>query len=111
MPIYEYDCPECGRFEVIQKISDKALKTCPQCAERGEKIKIERAVSAAAFHLKGSGWYKTDYASSGTAGTGKSNPKASAAPSTDSSAPSGTKEAGSSAPGTSKPAPSGSSQV
>ncbi len=73
MPIYEYDCPKCGRIEIIQKISAKALKECPTCAEKGRKSKIERAVSAAAFHLKGSGWYKTDYASSsGSAGKGKS---------------------------------------
>ena len=64
MPIYEYECPACGRFEIIQKFSDKVLKKCPQCREKGEDNPVTKAVSAAAFHLKGSGWYKTDYSSS-----------------------------------------------
>lgn len=69
MPIYEYDCPECGRFETIQKFSDKPLTQCPKCKEAGRKSAVERAVSASAFHLKGSGWYKTDYASGSSGGT------------------------------------------
>ena len=68
MPIYEYKCPSCGVIEVIQKISDDVLTECPECP--GEKI--ERLVSASAFHLKGQGWYKTDYSSSGSAGTDRS---------------------------------------
>ncbi len=63
MPIYEYECPVCGAVEVIQKVSDKPLKECPQCLEKGKHSKVTRLVSPAAFHLKGSGWYKTDYAS------------------------------------------------
>lgn len=73
MPIYEYDCPVCGRFEVIQKFSDDTLKQCPNCAEKGEKQVVTRAVSAAAFHLKGGGWYKTDYASSGSSSSSSSS--------------------------------------
>ena len=69
MPLYEYECPECGRFEVLQKFDEKPLKACPTCSEKGTKSKVTRLVSAAAFHLKGSGWYKTDYAASGSAGT------------------------------------------
>jgi len=69
MPIYEYECPTCGRFEVIQKISEKPLKQCPQCSEKGKKNPVERAVSASAFHLKGSGWYKTDYSSGNSSST------------------------------------------
>ena len=72
MPIYEYDCPDCGRFEYIQTSSEKPLTTCPNCKEKGKKNKVQRAVSAAAFHLKGSGWYKTDYASKGSSDTGSS---------------------------------------
>lgn len=64
MPIYEYDCPECGRVEAIQKISDKPLRECPQCLENGKHSQVTKVVSPAAFHLKGSGWYKTDYAAS-----------------------------------------------
>ena len=59
MPTYEYRCPKCGEFELVQKITEDALKTCPTCGST-----VERLVSAAAFHLKGSGWYKTDYGGS-----------------------------------------------
>lgn len=64
MPIYEYQCPDCGVFEVIQKFSDKALEQCPRCKEHGKENTVQKALSAAAFHLKGGGWYKTDYAGS-----------------------------------------------
>ena len=74
MPIYEYDCPECGRFEVLQKISEAPLKHCPLCSGKGKKHKVSKAISAAAFHLKGTGWYKTDYASGG-GGNGSSKEK------------------------------------
>jgi putative FmdB family regulatory protein len=58
MPLYEYKCHSCGKtFEVIQKFADDALKTHLECG--GE---VERLFSAPAFHLKGTGWYKTDYA-------------------------------------------------
>ena len=69
MPIYEYECPECGRFEVIQKFSDKPLKSCPQCKEKGKDHKVTKAISASAFHLKGTGWYKTDYSSGSSSGS------------------------------------------
>jgi putative FmdB family regulatory protein len=58
MPIYEYECTVCGNHhEIIQKISDKPLVKCPQCAG-----KLQKLISQSAFHLKGSGWYATDYA-------------------------------------------------
>ncbi|HJQ71582.1 MAG TPA: FmdB family zinc ribbon protein [Blastocatellia bacterium] len=58
MPIYEYVCEKCGdHVEVLQKVSDPPLKRCKKC--RG---KMEKLVSRTAFQLKGSGWYKTDYA-------------------------------------------------
>jgi putative FmdB family regulatory protein len=77
MPIYEYECDECGRFEVIQKFSDKPFKECPRCKEKGKKSPVSKALSASAFHLKGSGWYKTDYSSgsSGTSSAKKSSSK------------------------------------
>ena len=60
MPLYEYKCHSCGKtFEVIQKFSDEPLKTHAECG--GE---VERLLSAPAFHLKGTGWYATDYAKS-----------------------------------------------
>ncbi len=72
MPIYEYECSECGRFEVIQKFSDKPLTQCPHCEEKGESKPVTKAVSASAFHLKGSGWYKTDYTSGSSSNSGGS---------------------------------------
>ena len=61
MPIYEYKCAKCGVFEVTQRITENALRKCPTC-----KSKIERIISSTSFVLKGSGWYVTDYARSGT---------------------------------------------
>src|SRR5713226_4929141 len=61
MPIYEYRCPKCGTFETMQRITEPALKRCPTC-----KSKVERMISATSFVLKGSGWYATDYARSGS---------------------------------------------
>lgn len=59
MPIYEYQCGACGhQFDKLQKFSDAPLTQCPECG----KDTLEKLISAAAFHLKGSGWYKTDYA-------------------------------------------------
>ena len=58
MPIYEYQCDACGhRLEALQKISDAPLKTCPECHEDS----LRKRISAAAFVLKGSGWYETDF--------------------------------------------------
>jgi putative FmdB family regulatory protein len=62
MPLYEYECQNCGRFEALQSFSEKPLKWCPTCSDKGTKVGVQRVVSAPAFHLKGSGWYKTDYA-------------------------------------------------
>lgn len=58
MPIYEYQCDACGqRQEIMRKLADKPLKKCPLCGER----KLRKLVSAAAFRLKGGGWYETDF--------------------------------------------------
>ena len=58
MPIYEYECTKCGNIEeIIQKFSDKPLTKCPRCAG-----KLHKLVSQSTFHLKGTGWYVTDYA-------------------------------------------------
>ncbi len=57
MPLYEYKCQSCGKtFELIQKFADEQLKTHPECGGMVEKL-----FSAPAFHLKGTGWYATDY--------------------------------------------------
>ena len=57
MPIYEYQCAACGQVvERWQKISDSPLTECPACGGSLHKI-----ISSCSFHLKGSGWYVTDY--------------------------------------------------
>src|SRR5579862_5028723 len=61
MPLYEYQCESCGRrFEKIQKFSDPLVETCPTCGGPVHKL-----VSSPAFHLKGTGWYATDYPNKG----------------------------------------------
>ena len=58
MPIYEYECEQCGSVEeVLQRFSDKPLKKCKSCSG-----KLHKLVSQSSFHLKGTGWYVTDYA-------------------------------------------------
>jgi putative FmdB family regulatory protein len=58
MPIYEYQCESCGEIlEVIQKFSDEPLTTCSKC-----NGSLKKLISNCTFHLKGSGWYVTDYA-------------------------------------------------
>jgi putative FmdB family regulatory protein len=60
MPFYEYECPHCSyREEVLQKITDKPLKKCPNCGKSG----LKKLMSAPVFRLKGSGWYETDFKS------------------------------------------------
>ena len=62
MPIYEYECQQCGKvFETIQKFSDPRLTEC-LC---DEKAPVTKLISAAAFHLKGTGWYVTDFRDKG----------------------------------------------
>lgn len=62
MPLYEYRCQQCGNiFEVMQKFADEPLKVHVECG--GE---VERLISAPALQFKGSGWYITDYAKSGS---------------------------------------------
>jgi putative FmdB family regulatory protein len=61
MPIYEYRCEHCGDFEKDQRITDPPLERCPTC-----RRKVRRLISSTSFQLKGSGWYITDYARSGS---------------------------------------------
>jgi putative FmdB family regulatory protein len=59
MPIYEYQCTKCNdRTEVIQKFTDPPYAACEKCG--GE---VRKLMSAPAIQFKGSGFYKTDYAS------------------------------------------------
>ena len=58
MPIYEYECRSCNcEFEKLQGISEAALVDCPRCEQPHLRLKL----TAAAFHLKGTGWYETDF--------------------------------------------------
>ena len=65
MPIYEYACKKCdGEFEISQRITDEPLKRylCPHC---GKRTAVAKLISRSSFHLKGSGWYATDYGKNG----------------------------------------------
>jgi putative FmdB family regulatory protein len=58
MPIYAYKCGSCGHAkDVLQKLSDPALTTCPSCGADS----FTKQITAAGFQLKGSGWYATDF--------------------------------------------------
>ena len=62
MPIYEYQCQACDKqLEVLRKISDAPLVDCPACGQAS----LRKKMSAAAFRLKGAGWYETDFKTSG----------------------------------------------
>lgn len=72
MPIYEYQCTQCGNIvEVWQKFSDPPNEKCEKCGGPLKKI-----ISQNTFHLKGSGWYVTDYASKSTTSQPHKNNKA-----------------------------------
>lgn len=71
MPIYEYECEKCGHhMEALQKISDPPVSECEVCSSSVKKL-----ISQSTFHLKGTGWYVTDYTSksSGVSPTAKSD--------------------------------------
>ena len=69
MPFYEYECTKCHQHtEVLQKISDPPITKCEKC-----KGKMKKLISHSSFHLKGSGWYVTDYASKSGGYDGKTS--------------------------------------
>lgn len=102
MPLYEYQCPTCGRFELIQKFSDAALSACPTCGKPVTKL-----LSAPAIQFKGAGWYVTDYAKKSggegakAAGNGGGKEAASSSSSSEKSSPSTPSSTTSSASGSS----------
>lgn len=70
MPIYAYRCSACGHAkEVLQKISDPVLTTCPACGEQT----FSKQLTAAGFQLKGSGWYVTDFRGSNNSSAASSS--------------------------------------
>ncbi len=75
MPIYEYACKKCdGEFEVSQRITDEPLKRYP-CLHCGKRTAVTRLISRSAFHLKGGGWYATDYGKNGSKTSGADGTK------------------------------------
>jgi putative FmdB family regulatory protein len=70
MPLYEYECSQCGCFEIIQKFSDTPLTACPTCGKPVQKL-----LSAPAIQFKGAGWYVTDYAGKGKGDKGDKSDK------------------------------------
>jgi putative FmdB family regulatory protein len=79
VPLYEYQCPQCGRFEIIRRFSDGVLSACPTCGKDVQKLP-----SAPAIQFKGTGWYITDYARKGG---GEGPPKGTASETTAKDAP------------------------
>lgn len=83
MPIFEYECTQCGeRTEHLQLSASAPLSKCPECGGTVRKL-----MSAPAFQFKGSGWYVTDYAGKGkkpegTSGNGDSEKTVSSTEST-----------------------------
>ncbi len=58
MPIYAYECGACGAtHDILQKMGEGRKRKCPSCG----KLRLRKLVTAAAFHLKGTGWYVTDF--------------------------------------------------
>lgn len=93
MPIYAYRCAACGHSrDVLQKMSDAPLTTCPVCGAE----QFQKQVTAAGFQLKGSGWYATDFRG-GSGGASAAAPATAAAPA---SSDSGSSSSGDSGPST-----------
>jgi putative FmdB family regulatory protein len=92
VPIYAYRCADCGHTkDVLQKLSDPVLSTCPACG----KDSFAKQLTAAGFQLKGSGWYATDFrggkaAGTATAAAGEAAPAKAEASTTSASSDSGT---------------------
>ena len=69
MPIYEYECTKCGKItEAMQKFSDPPLTECSYCGG-----KLRKLISMSTFHLKGTGWYVTDYAAKNKSRVGEND--------------------------------------
>ena len=73
MPTYGYRCGNCGhQFEIVQRISEEPLTTCPKCQGKLSKVLYPVGIS-----FKGSGFYTTDYKGAGKSSEGSSNGSAS----------------------------------
>jgi putative FmdB family regulatory protein len=96
MPIYAYKCESCGhRQDVLQKISDPVLSSCPVCGAAA----FAKQLTAAGFQLKGSGWYATDFRGGQAApADDKADAKPADAPAAAAAQPAGTPAAAAPAP-------------
>ncbi|MEJ6593337.1 MAG: zinc ribbon domain-containing protein [SAR86 cluster bacterium] len=105
MPIYEYQCEECqNRIEKLMKLSDEAPVICPKCS----KPALKKMVSAAAFRLKGSGWYETDFKTGSKKNVLHGGASSDSSSGNSGSGSSGSSGSGSSGSGTSEKSSSGS---
>jgi putative FmdB family regulatory protein len=89
VPLYEYQCETCGRFELIRKFSDEPVSACPTCGKPVQKL-----LSAPAIQFKGTGWYITDYARKNSTGAGKSDGAPATSDSSKSDSKADTKDSG-----------------
>jgi putative FmdB family regulatory protein len=63
VPTYDYACRACDHaFEHFQSISDKLLRTCPECGKRTLDRLFGTGIGVV---FKGSGFYETDYKRAG----------------------------------------------
>lgn len=93
MPIYAYRCSACGHAkDVLQKLSDAPLTTCPACSAES----FSKQITAAGFQLKGSGWYVTDFRGGNSGGAAAGAAAAGAAASAPAAEPAKTESAASS---------------
>jgi putative FmdB family regulatory protein len=107
MPIYAYKCGSCGHAkDVLQKISDAPLDTCPACGAQA----FSKQLTAAGFQLKGSGWYVTDFRG-GSGGSGAAAGAAATPTDTAASGAAGESTASSATPSSDTPAASGGSSA
>lgn len=101
MPIYAYKCGSCGHAkDVLQKVSDAPLTTCPACGADT----FSKQVTAAGFQLKGSGWYVTDFRGGNSAGSTAASSSSSDAKASDSKSSDAKTDSSSSKPAESAPA-------
>ena len=106
MPVYEYECKNCGRhFEYQQRMSDDDKTLCEACG----KESLERLISRTAFTLKGGGWYKDLYSSTKPEASSSGSSESTSTSTSTESAPSSTPAAATpSTPSTSGSGSSGS---
>ncbi|MFF2074604.1 FmdB family zinc ribbon protein [Kitasatospora sp. NPDC058162] len=105
MPTYQYQCTECGNgLEAVQKFTDEALTTCPDCQGRLRKV-----FSAVGVVFKGSGFYRTDSRSSSSSSVGAGSSAGSSTSSTSGSGSGSGSSGASSSSGSSTGSSTGSS--